>query len=747
MYKALAWLVERPRRPSFVFLHWIALAAVGFLLVWEPSFQKTIDPEHIQKGAGYSYSVATPSFYGILWHALGDEEDHPDQSRLLITENGEALSPPHTLHDVIRKRGQGAYSHWHNGVVFSASDQTDPRTNGKRYELSGRASLFFLPHLFFSILFGAIAFRLFAIHRHRIKRAALFLIERAKLLREDRRLLLVTIAKALALGVVFALSVVPVDTAPSGPSWLGSALREVNNDFFNGENRFGAIGYLLLLLISLAGIVIVSFLRDWRWRIPLVALVSASFSVDAIILNLSGENLSIALTETMWNERNLATSALGDYQSLIVSWLSIFVVIFVILAWPPRRGWSAPTRFVAVPVGALIAVTAILFSTNGRSASFSPGISIPAQFAFVTLQTDHTNDVRHPVDYPLGAPVPQFKKVVFIVDESVRGDYLGINNPALDNTPALNADRRKIANFGIAISGANCSAASRAFMRLGLRPSELPDIKQLWASKPTMWDYAKKAGLKTVLIEGQSPPAPLFHSYMNASEARAIDQIITVPVQPFFKRDHEIPHILKTLLASDEPMFIAVNKFGTHTPYEHRLPSDYAYSADKLVENLNLTPARRSIVATYIRAIRWSVDEFFEPILPDLMREDTFAIYTSDHGQAMFDGNYDLQHCTIRNDVANGEVSVPLLVFTGRKSAHDAFWHEAQRAHDKASHFEIFPTLLEAMGYDPGWVKSAYGPDLLHVPDEQRGFLMGTFYSSGANWFPIDPSGISRPQR
>jgi hypothetical protein len=92
-------------------------------------------------------------------------------------------------------------------------------------------------------------------------------------------------------------------------------------------------------------------------------------------------------------------------------------------------------------------------------------------------------------------------------------------------------------------------------LRNGLQPRELPDTRQSWNTRATMWSYAKAAGFKTVLVEAQVPPAPLFHSYLDASEAKSIDKVITVPSVPYHRRDHEIPAIVEELMKSTEPTF------------------------------------------------------------------------------------------------------------------------------------------------------------------------------------------------
>jgi O-methyltransferase len=63
----------------------------------------------------------------------GDTADDPHGSGVEIFEDGRALGPGHSAHDAIRRDGSGRYSHWHDVVYFSASDNTDPRRNRRRY--------------------------------------------------------------------------------------------------------------------------------------------------------------------------------------------------------------------------------------------------------------------------------------------------------------------------------------------------------------------------------------------------------------------------------------------------------------------------------------------------------------------------------------------------------------------------------------------------------------------------------------
>ena len=80
----------------------------------------------VKSEGGYAYKISQ-SISG------GDNATSKEQSILRLFENGVELGPAHSVHDDIRNLGKGRFSHWGTTVIFSASDNTDPRTNGRSY--------------------------------------------------------------------------------------------------------------------------------------------------------------------------------------------------------------------------------------------------------------------------------------------------------------------------------------------------------------------------------------------------------------------------------------------------------------------------------------------------------------------------------------------------------------------------------------------------------------------------------------
>ena len=76
---------------------------------------------------GYCYKL------GYNLPVNGDSAEAPTASTLVLFENGVELPVAHANHQSIRDYGGGQYSHWGNSLYFSASDNTNPLDNGRKY--------------------------------------------------------------------------------------------------------------------------------------------------------------------------------------------------------------------------------------------------------------------------------------------------------------------------------------------------------------------------------------------------------------------------------------------------------------------------------------------------------------------------------------------------------------------------------------------------------------------------------------
>lgn len=104
----------------------------------EPAVKEVLvlDPSKMSEKEGHSYFYPLPP----EMEASSDASEYPGRSKLVLIENNTILPRAHQMHDDIRFLGSGRYSHWGSGLLFSSSDNSDPRTN-KRYSLGELNSL------------------------------------------------------------------------------------------------------------------------------------------------------------------------------------------------------------------------------------------------------------------------------------------------------------------------------------------------------------------------------------------------------------------------------------------------------------------------------------------------------------------------------------------------------------------------------------------------------------------------------
>ena len=62
-------------------------------------------------------------------------QDVAASARFFLFEDEALLGPPDSSHETVRSVGNGAFSIWGSAIYFSASDNSDPNTNGRRYSL------------------------------------------------------------------------------------------------------------------------------------------------------------------------------------------------------------------------------------------------------------------------------------------------------------------------------------------------------------------------------------------------------------------------------------------------------------------------------------------------------------------------------------------------------------------------------------------------------------------------------------
>jgi hypothetical protein len=123
----------------------------------------TVPKAAIQHVDGHQFLIrdvlryaSTGGLTDLFYSSATDTNDDPGlPSQLGVRENGRPLGPAHSMHQDIADQGNGLFSDWTNGLRFSTSDNSDPRTNDRTYSIVQHAEtlrLIALPALAFILL-------------------------------------------------------------------------------------------------------------------------------------------------------------------------------------------------------------------------------------------------------------------------------------------------------------------------------------------------------------------------------------------------------------------------------------------------------------------------------------------------------------------------------------------------------------------------------------------------------------------
>ncbi|QKC69484.1 MULTISPECIES: sulfatase-like hydrolase/transferase [Mesorhizobium] len=516
----------------------------------------------------------------------------------------------------------------------------------------------------------------------------------------------------------------------------------VGNLFANG--RFTTLApFLAIWGLAMVALLSASFqprlVTRLLWAVPLALSSGAAW----VYFQASHADLSVFDILSLWASRNSVGEAAGFYDRLIWPALAIMALGVTSLSIPPgvTGAWLSRWigRMVWLPLLPILIIAAVVYAKDGGGSS-----GLPKQFAPLALSAMAAERIltqgapeRRAVTWNATAQVRP-RNIIMMIDESVRADFVDLS-PRNSYTPNIAALADRFVDFGPAVSGGDCSIYSNAILRL---TASRRDLANSVNTNPTIWQYAKKAGYRTVYIDAQSTAKAVVllgsTNFMTAREKRDIDKTYFMDDVQMDRADFRLIDILRGELAGSQPVFIYANKNGAHFPY------DWSYPASEAVYGPTVTSAGKDTVVTrlasYRNAVRWSVDQFMKKLFESADLSKTAMIYTSDHGQAIKIGQ--ATHCTIYDPDPRVGL-VPLMAYTADPALKARFAAGAAANRDKASHFQIVPTVLELMGYSPADIASEYDESLFAATSRPPQFTSGDIFglfSDSMHWNSIDLS-------
>jgi len=571
----------------------------------------------------------------------------------------------------------------------------------------------------------------------------------------------------------------------------GNKISSTSDQHAPGETQTILRGRIKLFLVVLA--IIVGFFGAID-RIPMLdTFKSAAFYVGLYGL-LSIAFVAAAYSQPLWLRLvfavafaasvqfyegfRLATGSWPNYDSFVIMLQSIgfadnawdhhripilksiahALLVLVAVGLRPASPRLMARYLVVAPIAAITMLSSILYARGGDGAN-----GLPPSFPAIGYSAIHITDkILSPVvqRQEVGLkPVqkPMARDLVYIVDESVLATYLDINHPdgvysGLDRTVGTT----NISNFGIAASIALCSASVNYTLRHG---GSRENYANMNATLPSIFDYARHAGMHTVYLDGQGIKGK-FSNLMYQEEFDLIDHHISLHDYPVLLRDQMLAKEIIKLSQDDQSSFIFVNKVGAHFPVQDKYPDSHLkyqpVSSRGNYVNISDTGSRvgfqgdpeswRLYRNAYRNTLLWNTGNFFDQIFKHADLQQTAIIYTADHGQRLHEDGSPGQNTHCSPDPRAEEGAAPLVFITPDTVTLD-FPGSAQSNYNKTSHYRLFPTVLQMMGYDKQEVTSIYGADVTSAKPDP--YTYNAYFNARMGrkpvWLKIDPQQVATP--
>lgn len=511
-------------------------------------------------------------------------------------------------------------------------------------------------------------------------------------------------------------------------AWLASLAPSYVERLTQLGPSLSAAVYLALFAVLSSALLLSAGIRNHLVRIVIAIVLFCAAVFFGTYQAATNDFMTYDAFISLLGARGFVGEAIGQHSGSIITETLRSLLLLTAIALPPGRvHFRIPdlARAGALVAGILM-LAAIMFVRGGDGGRGLPTPYVPLAYSLLAgyEAANSTIATRQEVALPISSQ-PKGGDIVLLIDESVAANYLDIDNPNGVATGLLAAHRggASIHNFGYASSIGNCSMSSNLTLRYG---GTHGDYLRIISTMPSIWAYAKKAGLRTVYIDAQRTGGNLQNG-MDDSERAQIDRIIQFDTTPPVGRDMAVADALVALINDDHRDFIYANKIGAHFPVNDKFPDAYLRYSPVLprgtLPQVSDTGSRLGFGGSqadwlryrnsYRNTLLWNVGHFFDRLFTQADLRNTTMIYTSDHGQDLHErGNPGKNtHCSPEPVMEEG--LVPLVVIAGDAVDSGFDWTaQAKAGHGRSSHFQIFPTTLMLMGYDHDAVRRTYGAGL-----------------------------------
>jgi len=473
--------------------------------------------------------------------------------------------------------------------------------------------------------------------------------------------------------------------------------------FFYWDSLFQLKQILILLNYVLQILITILLLtsKNKILRVTTYLFLLVTFSIYMTYYYINGYGFTATEANIAISDFGFVKEAFNNFsQSIGFASVTVLTILSVIYAISRNVKHNINPRVLILFFSALM----IFYITMGTVTATGRLFFLPYKVTFLfynalktPLYTGKKEDVK------IKSTKHLVNKIIYVVDESVTGNKLSLNGWDTNTTPFLLSVKDKIINYGIASSGANCSGYSNTILRSGINWKSIPDKNQQALKGANIWAYAKKMGYYTVYIDAQNHSSKP-QNYMNKYDFKTIDKYIHFDelangIQYLY--DSKIIDALEFEVKEHPMIFVYINKLGSHFPYEAMYPQEKKVFSPtlKLSESPSLSKKTETL-NSYYNTLRWGVDDWWNNIFDRFHKKNILFIYTSDHGQNIFNNNKKQTHCS--KEPLPIEANVPLFLVPFGETETILTRLSAKNIKNnlnKTSHFNIFPTILSLMGY------------------------------------------------
>lgn len=520
------------------------------------------------------------------------------------------------------------------------------------------------------------------------------------------------------------------------------------------------LAYTALLGASWLAILCAAYMPNSLLRWSLALLLAACGYILLTFEHASGQFMTFDAFISMLDSAGSLGDAFDQNGPAFVSalWPTLAIALGVGLA--PGRALPLPrTLLYSLPATIFIALVGVLFVRGGDGGRGLPHSFVGGAYGTLAAYDEATRFRGARLDPGIAhTSAPAVRTIVLVIDESIAGEYLAINNSRgvaanLSDTPT----GVTLSNFGIAASISGCSAGANQALRFG---GTRENYRKILAEFPSIWSYAKRAGLRTVYIDGQRTGGA-YQNNMDDAERADIDEFVQFDDVSMVERDMAIAAELAKLLADEDPKLVLVNKVGAHFPIHDKFPDEFLRHEPVLPRgdhtDIADTASRTGFGGTpeewrryrnsYRNTLDWNVGEFFRRLYAEADLDQAVIIYTADHGQVLHeDGSPGLTtHCSAEPLPEEG--AVPLIVLQGRDLQGFDFARWAGLNRNRSSHYMIFPTLLRLMGFEHSGIEREYGASLIEPSKDPMTFnrRFNARFGAEPQWRKVEPGRLPQP--